>query len=76
MADYSYTCAETFGLPKPWRFPAWTAKLMLGGPANYVMQSQRVSNKRFKEATGWAPQYASVREGFAQVKSEMEAGRP
>lgn len=71
QAEYAYTCAETFHLPKPWRFPRWMAKVMMGGPANYVMQSHRVSNRRFKEATGWAPQYPSVREGFQQVAAEM-----
>jgi hypothetical protein len=49
-------------------------KLVLGGPANYILNSTRVSNTKFKEATGWAPKYPSVREGFAQVAQEMAAG--
>jgi nucleoside-diphosphate-sugar epimerase len=71
QAEYADTCAEVFGLPKPWRAPRWVAGVMIGGPAKYLMQSQRVSNKRFKEATGWAPQYPSVREGFRQVADEL-----
>lgn len=70
---YAQACAEAFGLPKPRRFPRWLAKLFMGGPANYILQSQRVSSRKFKEATGWAPQYPSVREGFKQAAEVMEA---
>jgi nucleoside-diphosphate-sugar epimerase len=34
---------------------------------DYIARSQRVSNKRFKEATGWAPKYPSAREGWPEV---------
>jgi nucleoside-diphosphate-sugar epimerase len=72
--EYADACAKAFGAPRPWGFPAWVAGLMMGGPSKYVMQSMRVSNKRFKEATGWSPQYPSVREGFLQVAEEMKTG--
>jgi nucleoside-diphosphate-sugar epimerase len=65
--EYALACAEAFQTPKPRKFPKWLAKLFIGGPANYILQSQRVSNKKFKEATGWAPQYPSVHEGFKQA---------
>jgi nucleoside-diphosphate-sugar epimerase len=42
-----------------------TPLLLLGQPAARLLaRSQRVSNARFRSATGWAPQYPSVREGF------------
>jgi hypothetical protein len=44
-----------------------------GGPASYILRSQRVSNARFKEATGWAPMYPSAREGWVQVAKNLEA---
>jgi nucleoside-diphosphate-sugar epimerase len=34
---------------------------------DYLLRSQRVSNKRFKEATGWAPAFPSAREGWPAV---------
>jgi hypothetical protein len=43
----------------------------MGGPANYILNSSRISNRKFKEATGWAPKYPSVREGFQQVAEAM-----
>ena len=47
--------------------------LVGGGPAKYILSSQRVANARFKEKTGWAPKYRSAREGFQQVAQELKA---
>ncbi len=69
--EYAQICAQELHLPKPRKFPRWLGKIFLGGPANYILNSTRISNKKFKEATGWAPKYPSVREGFKQV---AEAG--
>ena len=49
---------------KPPRFVAKLAKPLMGRKAEMLLRSQRVSNRRFKEASGWAPRYPSVREGF------------
>jgi nucleoside-diphosphate-sugar epimerase len=38
-----------------------------GSAAALLMRSQRVSNRRLKEATGWAPQYPTLREGWPGV---------
>jgi nucleoside-diphosphate-sugar epimerase len=69
--EYADACAKAFDTPRPWSFPAWTAQLMMGGPAKYVMQSMRVSNKKFKAVTGWSPDYPGVGDGFRQVAEEM-----
>jgi hypothetical protein len=37
----------------------------------YILSSQRVSNERFKKATGWSPQYRSAREGYQQIAAEL-----
>jgi nucleoside-diphosphate-sugar epimerase len=45
-----------------------TPLLMRGQPAAALLaRSQRVANGRFRSATGWAPAYPSVREGFAEL---------
>ena len=67
QSDYAAAFASEMHLPKPMHFPRWLGKLVLGGPSNYILNSTRVSNKKFKEATGWSPNYPSVREGFHQV---------
>lgn len=69
--EYAQICAEELHLPKVRKFPRWLGKIILGGPANYILNSTRISNKKFKEATGWAPKYPSVREGFQQVAEAM-----
>jgi nucleoside-diphosphate-sugar epimerase len=68
---YAQAMYDAFGLGKPRHFPKWLGKLVLGGPSKYILQSQRVSNKRFKEATGWSPQHHDVREGMRSVTASM-----
>jgi hypothetical protein len=41
------------------------------GPLSYISRSERVSNRRFKEATGWAPRYPTANEGWPAVVSAM-----
>ena len=41
------------------------------GPMSYIARSMRVSNKRFKEVTGWEPRYPTTREGWPAVVSAM-----
>jgi nucleoside-diphosphate-sugar epimerase len=38
---------------------------------DYIARSQRVSNRRFKDATGWDPAYRSAREGWPAVIAAM-----
>lgn len=49
---------------RPWlRFPG-RAALLLGDRSTSLTRSLRVSNARFKTATGWTPRYPSAREGW------------
>ena len=41
------------------------------GPLSYISRSERVSNKRFKQATGWEPRYPTANEGWPAVVAEM-----
>lgn len=41
----------------------------VSGSLEALMRSQRISNKHFKQTTGWAPQYPSIKEGWAQAFS-------
>jgi nucleoside-diphosphate-sugar epimerase len=70
--DYALAATKALGAPRPWKAPKWVFKLVAGsGPASYILRSQRVSNRRFKEATGWAARYPSAREGWKQVAAEL-----
>jgi nucleoside-diphosphate-sugar epimerase len=56
--------AELVGAKKPWRVPAWLARLAAGRMAGFATGLQPVSNAKAKQELGWAPRYASWREGF------------
>jgi nucleoside-diphosphate-sugar epimerase len=46
----------------------WTAARLVGGDgAVTVGRSQRVSNRRLREAAGWAPSVPDAREGFRRI---------
>ena len=75
QSEYAAAFAKELHLPKPRHFPRFLGKLILGGPANYILNSARVSNKKFKEATGWSPKYPSIHEGFREVAEVMGDGK-
>jgi hypothetical protein len=54
--------------------PLPPALLRLGGAkAMMYLRSQRVSNARFKEATGWVPAFRDARQGMPAVMEAMGA---
>jgi len=59
-------CAAT-DAPTPRRVPYVIARLVAGKAARVLTVSQRVSNGRFREATGWTPRYPSAAEGWAAM---------
>ena len=72
MRDYARAVTDAFGLKPARRVPKWLFGLVGGGPARYLLSSQRVANARFKEKTGWAPKYRSAREGWQQIAQELQ----
>lgn len=57
--------ADAIGAKAPMRLPAWLARPMLGEFGLVMMTSQRgCSNAKAKRELGWAPRYASWRDGF------------
>jgi nucleoside-diphosphate-sugar epimerase len=64
--EFAAVMAAALGKKPPHHLPA-TAVKAVGKKADYLIRSQRVSNRRFKDATGWSPRYPSVREGLPPV---------
>jgi nucleoside-diphosphate-sugar epimerase len=54
------TLAAAVGAKPPRQVPWWLARAVAGPSAGLLSVSQRVSNERFKIATGWSPRYPSV----------------
>lgn len=52
---------------RPWFTGPGRLALLLGDRATSMTRSLRVSNTRFREATGWAPSYRIVREGYSAM---------
>jgi nucleoside-diphosphate-sugar epimerase len=69
-ADHVGALASALGVKAPWIPPRWVAA-PLGGRGQILVRSHRVSNRRFRDATGWAPAYPTVRVGWPAVVAEL-----
>lgn len=47
--------------------------LLLGDRTTSMTRSLRVSNRRFRTVSGWAPRYPSVREGYRAMAASLDA---
>ena len=74
--DYLHTLADAVQVPKPFRFPGALGKATFGGVWGYLSRSQRVSNALFKQASGWKPGVASVKEGWPLVAAALRPESP
>jgi nucleoside-diphosphate-sugar epimerase len=70
FADYLRAVVEALGTPRPRRLPAGLGRLLFGEVGRYIFRSLRVSNRRFKEAAGWAPEVRSILEGWPRIAAE------
>ena len=61
--QYADALAQAAGRPARVRAPGRAARL-LGDKTLGLRRSLRVSNQRFRDATGWQPQYPSAEEGW------------
>jgi len=62
--------AGIVGRKRLWRPPALLLRIWAGKNAMFLTRSQRVSNRRFKEATGWSPTVDSARLGMKLLAIE------
>lgn len=61
------TLAELLDAPRPRHIPKAAARLMIGKATGLLTSSLRVSNARFRNATGWVPQFPSIVDGWRSV---------
>lgn len=74
-AELARAIAGAVGKQRLRRIPGFLAPLMLGRDLVAVnSRSQRVSNRRFKETTGWTPRVASARDGWARLRLSPHPG--
>jgi nucleoside-diphosphate-sugar epimerase len=66
--EIAQALAQAVGRRRIFMLPEFMARLTIGREITAVMsRSQRVSNRRFKDATDWAPQMTNIRAGWRQV---------
>ena len=70
--DYVDSLAAALGAPPPRLPPAWLGPLM-GPVARALGRSLRISNRKLREAAGWAPRLASVRVGWPELVAALAA---
>ena len=67
-ADWIPAYAAALGAPKPWKVPAFAARLALGGAMTEWLTTMRgASNAAIKATFGWRPSYPSWRTGFTAI---------
>lgn len=66
-SDNLRALADALGAPAPRRVPRWLAAIAVGKVAAWLTVSHRVSNRAFRDATGWAPAFPNAAEGWAHV---------
>jgi 2-alkyl-3-oxoalkanoate reductase len=64
--EYFDSLAAVLGV-KPPKLPAVWMTPLFGTLGEMLARSLRVSNRKLRQATGWAPKYPSVREGWRAV---------
>ncbi len=65
ISEWLPVLARTIDAPEPMRVPKWVGRLLAGSAAVIMLTEARgASNEKAKRELGWAPRYASWREGF------------
>ncbi|HET9942365.1 MAG TPA: NAD(P)-dependent oxidoreductase [Terriglobia bacterium] len=72
--DLAAALAAATGRHRLLRPPAFLLRLMAGKQFMFLTRSQRVSNSRIREATGWKPEIPSAREGLRQLVKSLGVG--
>jgi nucleoside-diphosphate-sugar epimerase len=72
--EYVDTLARALGVPPPRFPPAWLSRLG-GSLAETIGRSLRLSNRKLRDASGWAPQYPSVRQAWRPLVERLLAAR-
>jgi len=71
--EFYDSLAAALGVAPPRFPPAWLARVT-GSVGETLSRSQRISNRKLREASGWRPTLPSVREGWTAVVRQLRPG--
>lgn len=74
-AEFASALAQSVGKRSLFHVPASVMRLLSGAAAEMASRSQRVSNRRFREVTGWQPTVPNVREGWKRIAQTSLSAR-
>jgi nucleoside-diphosphate-sugar epimerase len=69
--EFFGSLAEALGVAPPKLPPMWMVPLF-GSLGETLARSLRISNRKLRDETGWAPRYPSVREGWRAVITALQ----
>ena len=72
--DWTRSLATAAGIPVPRPIPAWMTAIG-GSMIKLMSRSERVSNRRFRDASGWAPKYPRASDAWADVLRSLHVAR-
>jgi nucleoside-diphosphate-sugar epimerase len=72
--EYFAALADILGVPAPKLPPLWMARVT-GSVGETMARSLRISNRKLRDTSGWAPRFPSVREGYRAVVAQLERTR-
>ena len=73
VAEYFETFADLLDAPDPNRIPWWLARLFAGRDmTRFLTSPMSTTSEKFRQATGWEPEYPTYREGLRQVVETWE----
>jgi nucleoside-diphosphate-sugar epimerase len=67
--EFFGSLAQALGVAPPKFLPKWAGRLM-GSVGETLTRSLRISNRKFREASGWAPKYPSARDAWPDLLRE------
>jgi nucleoside-diphosphate-sugar epimerase len=65
--EFAAALAAAVGRERLRTLPPWLMRLLAPAAADMLSRSQRIVNRRFKEAANWAPMVPDAREGLARM---------
>ena len=72
--DWTRTLATAAGIPVPRPIPAWMTAIG-GSMLRLMARSERVSNHKFRDMSGWAPKYPKASDAWGDVLRALPVAR-
>ena len=74
--DLAAALANAVGRRRVFSPPPWAVRLAAGSAGEALLRSLRISNRRFREAAGWAPSVPNARIGLAMLANAHVPSSP